>query len=200
MLYIAWVSSTHLLGTIFSISYINTFSAAWTIHLLLPIAGNMDETIEYYKKHFGLKQLRYRDIPEVCMHLCPPLLLPCCMACTESVSMHPRPRVSCACVQGASDLKSSFSDRHSAVLQEKYTNAFLGAGPEETHFALELTYNYGVDHYDIGTGFGHFALAHPDVYKLVESIKKDGKWQLAVCCLPVLANFQMQAVLQLTHS
>lgn len=27
--------------------------------------GNLDETIEYYKKHFGLKQLRYRDIPEV---------------------------------------------------------------------------------------------------------------------------------------
>ena len=27
--------------------------------------GNLDETIDYYKKHFGLKQLRYRDIPEV---------------------------------------------------------------------------------------------------------------------------------------
>ena len=27
--------------------------------------GNLDETLEYYKKHFGLKQLRYRDIPEV---------------------------------------------------------------------------------------------------------------------------------------
>ncbi|BDA47561.1 probable lactoylglutathione lyase [Coccomyxa sp. Obi] len=83
--------------------------------------GNMDETIEYYKKHFGLKQLRYRDIPE-----------------------------------------------------EKYSNAFLGAGPETDHFALELTYNYGVDSYDIGTGFGHFALAHPDVYALVDSIKKGG--------------------------
>ena len=30
--------------------------------------GNLDETIEYYKKHFGLKQLRYRDIPEVTLH------------------------------------------------------------------------------------------------------------------------------------
>lgn len=29
------------------------------------MSGNLDETIEYYKKHFGLKQLRYRDIPEV---------------------------------------------------------------------------------------------------------------------------------------
>ena len=31
--------------------------------------GNMDETIAYYKKHFGAKLLRYRDIPEV--RLCP---------------------------------------------------------------------------------------------------------------------------------
>lgn len=59
-------------------------------------------------------------------------------------------------------------------MQEKYSNAFLGAGPETDHFALELTYNYGVDSYDIGTGFGHFALAHPDVYALVDSIKKGG--------------------------
>jgi lactoylglutathione lyase len=61
-----------------------------------------------------------------------------------------------------------------AMLQEKYSNAFLGAGPEDKHFALELTYNYGVDHYDLGSGFGHFALATNDVYKLVDSIKKAG--------------------------
>lgn len=95
---------------------------------------------------------------------------------------------------------SSYSDRHSAVLQEKYSNAFLGAGPEDTHFALELTYNYGVDHYDIGTGFGHFALAHPDVYKLVESIKKDGEWHLYFLCLSLLINVHMQAFLWLAHS
>lgn len=27
--------------------------------------GNLDEQIEYYKKHFGFKLLRYRDVPEV---------------------------------------------------------------------------------------------------------------------------------------
>ncbi len=31
----------------------------------VALAGNLDETIKYYEKHFGLKQLRYRDIPEV---------------------------------------------------------------------------------------------------------------------------------------
>lgn len=60
------------------------------------------------------------------------------------------------------------------VPEEKYANAFLGFGPEESNFALELTYNYGVDKYDIGTGFGHFAIATQDVYKLVEEIKAKG--------------------------
>jgi lactoylglutathione lyase len=60
------------------------------------------------------------------------------------------------------------------VPDEKYTNAFLGFGPENTNFALELTYNYGVDKYDIGEGFGHFAIANEDVYKLAENIKSKG--------------------------
>ncbi|KAI4295908.1 hypothetical protein L6164_035904 [Bauhinia variegata] len=60
------------------------------------------------------------------------------------------------------------------VPEEKYANAFLGFGPEESHFVVELTYNYGVTSYDIGTGFGHFAIATPDVYKLVEHIRAKG--------------------------
>ncbi|XP_075495584.1 lactoylglutathione lyase GLX1-like [Primulina tabacum] len=57
---------------------------------------------------------------------------------------------------------------------EGYSNAFLGFGPEDSHFLLELTHNHGVDKYDIGTGFGHFAIASEDVYKLVEHIKAKG--------------------------
>ncbi|KAL3345566.1 hypothetical protein AABB24_024500 [Solanum stoloniferum] len=64
--------------------------------------------------------------------------------------------------------------RQRDIPEEKYSNAFLGFGPEESHFVVELTYNYGVDKYDIGTGFGHFAIATPDVYKLVEEIKAKG--------------------------
>ncbi|KAF2304942.1 hypothetical protein GH714_000644 [Hevea brasiliensis] len=60
------------------------------------------------------------------------------------------------------------------VPEEKYSNAFLGFGPEETNFVVELTYNYGVTSYDIGTGFGHFAIASQDVYKLVEDIRAKG--------------------------
>ncbi|PON82590.1 Glyoxalase I [Trema orientale] len=60
------------------------------------------------------------------------------------------------------------------IPEEKYSNAFLGFGPEEAHFVVELTYNYGVTSYDIGTGFGHFAIATPDVYKLVEHVRSKG--------------------------
>jgi lactoylglutathione lyase len=49
------------------------------------------------------------------------------------------------------------------IPEEKYTNAFLGYGPEDSHFVVELTYNYGVAKYDIGTGFGHFGIAVEDV-------------------------------------
>ncbi|XP_056159693.1 lactoylglutathione lyase GLX1-like [Syzygium oleosum] len=60
------------------------------------------------------------------------------------------------------------------IPEEKYSYAFLGFGPEESHFAVELTYNYGVHSYDIGSGFGHFAIATQDVYKMVEDIKAKG--------------------------
>ncbi|KAF5474811.1 lactoylglutathione lyase GLX1-like [Juglans microcarpa x Juglans regia] len=60
------------------------------------------------------------------------------------------------------------------IPEEKYSNAFLGFGSEESNFVVELTYNYGVTSYDIGSGFGHFAIASQDVYKLVEDIRAKG--------------------------
>ncbi|PWA98850.1 glyoxalase/Bleomycin resistance protein/Dioxygenase superfamily protein [Artemisia annua] len=60
------------------------------------------------------------------------------------------------------------------IPEEKYTNAFLGYGPEDSHFVIELTYNYGVDKYDIGTAFGHFGIAVDDVAKTVDLIKAKG--------------------------
>ncbi|KAG0489412.1 hypothetical protein HPP92_008223 [Vanilla planifolia] len=60
------------------------------------------------------------------------------------------------------------------IPEERYTNAFLGYGPEDSHFVAELTYNYGVDKYDLGTGFGHFGVAVEDVAKAVDLIKAKG--------------------------
>lgn len=46
----------------------------------------------------------------------------------------------------------------------KYTLVFVGyASEEEGAGVIELTYNYGVDKYEIGTGFGHLAIGMPDV-------------------------------------
>ncbi|KAL0330347.1 UNVERIFIED_CONTAM: putative lactoylglutathione lyase, chloroplastic [Sesamum radiatum] len=64
--------------------------------------------------------------------------------------------------------------RQRDIPEDKYSNAFVGYGPEESHFAMELTYNYGVDRYDIGTGFGHFGIAVEDVAKMVDLVKYKG--------------------------
>mmetsp|Transcript_6807 Transcript_6807/g.18287 ORF Transcript_6807/g.18287 Transcript_6807/m.18287 type:complete len:351 (-) Transcript_6807:285-1337(-) len=90
------------------------------LHVVYRV-GDLDKTIEYYKKHFGMQLLRMRDVPE-----------------------------------------------------GKFTNAFLGYGSELEHCVLELTYNYGVDSYPLGDGFGHFGLAVNDVYKTAESIQSSG--------------------------
>ncbi|WZY97533.1 hypothetical protein YC2023_069862 [Brassica napus] len=64
--------------------------------------------------------------------------------------------------------------RQRDVPKEKYSNAFMGFGSEKSHFAVELTYNYGVSSYDIGDGFGHFTISTQDVYKMVETVRAKG--------------------------
>ena len=56
----------------------------------------------------------------------------------------------------------------------KYTLAFVGHGNNPDHAELELTYNYGVDHYDMGTAYGHIAIGVPDAYKACEQVKAAG--------------------------
>jgi lactoylglutathione lyase len=56
----------------------------------------------------------------------------------------------------------------------EFTNVFLGYGDESEQAALELTYNWGVESYDMGTGFGHIALEVDDVYEATAQIKAKG--------------------------
>jgi lactoylglutathione lyase len=58
--------------------------------------------------------------------------------------------------------------------EQKYTLAFVGYGNNPEHAELELTYNYGVEKYEIGTAYGHIAIGVPDVYKTCESVKAEG--------------------------
>jgi lactoylglutathione lyase len=56
----------------------------------------------------------------------------------------------------------------------KFTLAFVGYGDESDHTVIELTHNWGVDSYEIGTGYGHIALGVDDIYKTCEEIKAKG--------------------------
>jgi lactoylglutathione lyase len=64
--------------------------------------------------------------------------------------------------------------RRTEVPEGKYTLAFVGYGDEAAHTVLELTYNWGVDNYEIGTAFGHLALGVPDIYVTCEALRKAG--------------------------
>jgi len=57
---------------------------------------------------------------------------------------------------------------------QKYSLTFVGYGTEESTAVLELTYNYGVERYDLGTAFGHIAIAVPDVKGACERVRKNG--------------------------
>jgi len=57
---------------------------------------------------------------------------------------------------------------------QKYSLAFVGYDDEEKTSVLELTYNYGIDKYDLGTAFGHVALAVTDAAKACEEVKRRG--------------------------
>ena len=58
--------------------------------------------------------------------------------------------------------------------EQKYRLAFVGYGSEATDAVLELTYNYGVDKYDLGSAFGHIAISVEDAYKACDAIKAKG--------------------------
>jgi lactoylglutathione lyase len=56
----------------------------------------------------------------------------------------------------------------------EFTLAFMGYGDEADNTVIEFTYNWGVDQYEIGTGFGHLAINVDDVYDATERAKSHG--------------------------
>ena len=56
----------------------------------------------------------------------------------------------------------------------KFTLAFIGYGDEKANTVIELTYNWGVNSYELGGGFGHLAIEVDDVYAATEEIQKRG--------------------------
>ena len=58
--------------------------------------------------------------------------------------------------------------------EQKYTLAFVGFAGDPDGADLELTYNYGVDRYDPGTGYGHIAVAVPDAAAACAAVRARG--------------------------
>ncbi|MDA0276900.1 MAG: lactoylglutathione lyase [Proteobacteria bacterium] len=57
---------------------------------------------------------------------------------------------------------------------QKYSLAFVGYDAEDKTSVLELTYNYGVDKYDMGGAFGHLAIEVKDAAQACDSVRKAG--------------------------
>jgi lactoylglutathione lyase len=90
------------------------------LHTMLRV-GDLQRSVDFYSKAFGMKEIRRRDVPA-----------------------------------------------------GKYTLAFIGYGEEEDNTLIELTYNYGVEKYELGGAFGHLAVGVPDVAKACEQAAAAG--------------------------
>jgi len=62
----------------------------------------------------------------------------------------------------------------------EFTLAFLGYGDESDHTVIELTYNWGVDRYEMGTAYGHIACLRPYCHRsqrrLQSHARSQGSW------------------------
>ncbi|MBE9051710.1 lactoylglutathione lyase [Nostocales cyanobacterium LEGE 11386] len=56
----------------------------------------------------------------------------------------------------------------------EFTLAFIGYGDESDNTVIELTYNWGVEKYELGNAYGHIALGVNDIYATCEEIKSRG--------------------------
>jgi len=58
--------------------------------------------------------------------------------------------------------------------EQKYDLAFVGYASNPDQAEIELTYNYGVSTYEIGTAYGHIALGVPDAKAACDKIRQAG--------------------------
>ena len=65
-----------------------------------------------------------------------------------------------------------FEDRRRMPIREEAINVFMGLPGDSDR--LELTYNHGVESYDIGTGYGHIAVSVDDIDETLSRLKEQG--------------------------
>ena len=64
--------------------------------------------------------------------------------------------------------------RKSENSEYKYTLAFVGYGDEKDESVIELTYNWGVSEYELGSAYGHIALEADDIYGTCDALRAAG--------------------------
>jgi lactoylglutathione lyase len=63
-----------------------------------------------------------------------------------------------------------FEERRRAPIRDEAINVFMGLPGDGDR--LELTYNFGVDSYELGTGYGHIAVSVDDLAATLEGLKE----------------------------
>jgi lactoylglutathione lyase len=56
----------------------------------------------------------------------------------------------------------------------RFTLAFVGYGPEDSHAVIELTHNWDTSHYDLGGGYGHIAVEVDNAYTTCDAVTAKG--------------------------
>lgn len=64
--------------------------------------------------------------------------------------------------------------RTSENQEYRYSLAFLGYEDEDKSAVIELTYNWGVSEYELGTAYGHIAIGVDDIVETVEAVRANG--------------------------
>jgi lactoylglutathione lyase len=65
-----------------------------------------------------------------------------------------------------------FEKRHELPIGDEAINIFMGLPGDGDR--LELTYNFGVDSYELGTGYGHVAVTVDDIGQALERLAEQG--------------------------
>ena len=68
--------------------------------------------------------------------------------------------------------KLGFSEVRRMPIGDEAINVFMGLPGDEPR--LELTYNHGVDSYELGTGYNHIAITAPDLDETLARLKDQG--------------------------
>jgi lactoylglutathione lyase len=67
-----------------------------------------------------------------------------------------------------------FEEKMRAPIREEAVNVFMGLPDDGEEPRLELTYNFGVDSYDVGTGYGHIAITTADLDGTLARLAEQG--------------------------